>query len=202
MSENRPMVSREINESDSVGWLWGRQGRAEPLLQGPQAGREHADADGGDRLVLVGLVAVEPGRPFDVGVIGQGDRPGGDRGRVRADRQSGRVVGEGEGNPPLLVVERDQRLPVTAGLGEDPHAADAVGGTVLDLGRRQRRVPVPDGGEVPQQCPDLAGRGADHRALRYLWHVSLLVGWVSGGQPRMFTARAMTSAMAATEMAD
>ena len=60
---------------------------------------EHTIADGGDRLVLVGLVAVEPGRPLDVGVIGQGDRPGGDRGRVRADGQPGRVIGEGEGDP-------------------------------------------------------------------------------------------------------
>jgi hypothetical protein len=91
---------------------------------------------------------------------------------------------------------------VIAGQREDPDAADPVGRPVLDLGRRQGRVPVPDGGEVPQQGPDLVDRAADHRALRYLWHVSLLNGCVSDGQPRMFTARAMTSAMAATETAD
>src|SRR6185312_11060978 len=187
MIEKRFVASRKsmrVTLIDSAGWLRRGRGGAEPLLQRPQARYEHAVADGGDRLVLVGLVAVEPGRPLDVGVIGQGDRPGGDRGRVGADGQSGRVIGEGEGNPPLLVIERDQGFPVTAGLREDPHAADAVGGAVLDLGRRERRVPVPDGGEVPQQGPDLAGRGADHRALRYLWHVSLLVGWLSERQPR------------------
>jgi hypothetical protein len=36
-------------------------------------------------------------------VIGQSDWPGGDRGRVGADGQSSRVVGEREGNPLLLV---------------------------------------------------------------------------------------------------
>src|SRR5215472_6954593 len=155
---------------------------AEPLPERRQAGDQHAVADSGDHLVFVRLVAVEPRGPFDVRVIAHGDRPGGDRGRVGADRQSSRVIGEGKRDPPLLIVEPGQGLPVTARERENPNAADPVGRAVLDLGRRQRRVPVPDGGEVPQQGPDLTDRAADHRALRYLWHVSLLVHirWGSG----------------------
>ena len=43
------------------------------------------------------------------------------------------------GDPPVLVVERDQSLPVTAGQREYPDAADPVRGAILDLRRRQRR---------------------------------------------------------------
>jgi hypothetical protein len=107
-------------------------------------------------------------------MTGHGDRPGCDRGRIGADGQARRVIGEREDDPPLLIVERDQSFPVASGEREDPHAADPVGRAILDLSRRQRGVPVPDGAEVPQQGPRLADRAADHRALRYLWHVSLL----------------------------
>src|SRR5215472_6870232 len=97
------------------------------------------------------------------------------------------MIGEGERDPPLLIVEPGQGLPVTAGQREDPDAAHTVRGAVLDLGRRQRRVPVPDGGEVPQQGPDLADRAAYHCALRYLRHVSLLAG------ARTWTAASVSS---------
>ena len=43
-------------------------------------------------------------------------------------------------------------FPVTAGEREDPDAADAVGGPVLDLARRQGRVPVADGSEVLERA--------------------------------------------------
>ena len=114
---------------------------AEPLFEGSQARHHDAVAYLGGHLILVGLVAVEPRGPLDVRVTGQGDWPDGDHGGVGADGQSGRVVGEGERDPPLLIVERDQGFPVTAREGVDPDAADPVGGAVLDLGRRQRRVP-------------------------------------------------------------
>ena len=58
-----------MNPKYRVSWLRRGLGGAEPLLQRLQAGHEHAVTDGGDRLVLVGLVAVEPGGPLDVGLI-------------------------------------------------------------------------------------------------------------------------------------
>src|SRR6266496_928199 len=202
--------------------------RTEPLLECLQARNEHTVAYLGDHLALVRFVAVELRRPLDIRVITKGDRTGDHRGNVPADRQPGGVIAERERDGPVLVVQADQGLPVIAREREDPDAPDPVGRAVLDLARRQRRVPVPDGGEVPQQGPHLADRGADHGAREDLRHVNLLATdrlrfglraerFVTTGsgttgadppcaaarcQPRMFTALATTSAMAATEMAD
>jgi hypothetical protein len=68
------------------------------------------------------------------------------RARTAAQGPSGRE--RARRRVPPLVVERRQGFPVTGGEREDPGAAHAAGGAVLDLARRQGRVPVADGGEV------------------------------------------------------
>src|SRR6266567_2186080 len=148
--------------------------RTEPLLECLQARNEHAVTYLGDHLVLVRFVAVELRRPLDIRVITKCDRTGDHRGNVPADRQPGGVVAERERDGPVLVVEADQGLPVIAWEREDPDAPDPVGRPVLDLARRQRRVPASDGGEVSQQGPHLADWRADHGAREYLRHVNLL----------------------------
>src|SRR6266487_3222462 len=212
----------------SFTWLPGSHDRTEPLLECLQARNEHTVAYLGDHLALVRFVAVELRRPLDIRVITKCDRTGDHRGNVPADRQPGGVIAERERDGPVLVVQADQGLPVIAREREDPDAPDPVGRAVLDLARRQRRVPVPDGGEVSQQGPHLANWSADHCAREDLRHVNLprqtVCGLVSGRNsslqpvralpgadppcaaarchPRMLTALATTSAMAATEMAD
>src|SRR5262249_53394703 len=124
--------------------------------------------------VLVRFVAVEAGRPLDIGVVADGHRADGHGGQVVADWQPGGVVGKGEGDRPVPVVEADQGLPMTACERVHAHGSDPVGGPVLDLAWRQCRVPVSDRGEVPQQGPDLAGGSADDGACEYLRHGSLL----------------------------
>jgi hypothetical protein len=195
------------------GWRGGLLSRgpsgSEPLLERPQAGYQHAVAHLGGHLVLVRLVAVEPRGPLDVSVIAHGDRTDRDRGCVGADGQSGGVVAERERDSPVLIVELDQGLPVTARERVDPHASDPVRGPALDLGRRQRRVQSPMAAKSRTKA-HTSPTGPPTTVLVTIcgmsassWLICSTVLVCGGrGQPRMFTARAMTSAMAATETAD
>src|SRR5690349_5667537 len=67
-ARHRTFPAAQTGGQSRVNWLRRGLGGAESLLQRSQAGNEHAIADGGDRLVLVRLVAVELRGPLDVGV--------------------------------------------------------------------------------------------------------------------------------------